>query len=121
MTSTITTGAGTITPTLLLGYQAARQAQTIVHPILGRADPDVTLRPATLRTGTLGMGFSGVGSAAASKAAEDLLATAALFTLSDTDLPSIGMKFAVTGNITRELEDETRSAWLVSVDYTEVL
>lgn len=119
MPTTITSGASTITPTVVLGYSADREAQTIVHPILGVAAPDVTLRPATLRSGNLELGFQGASAQANSKAAADLLSAAATFNLVSTDLTTIPMAFVVQGSVTRELEGESRDAWLVSFDFQE--
>ncbi len=51
MATTITAGASVITPLLVEGFEAARSGGAIVHTILGRANPDVTLRPAGTRTG----------------------------------------------------------------------
>lgn len=119
MPTTITTGASTITPTLVLGYSADREAQTIVHEILGSASPDVTLRPGKLRSGRLELGFQGATSQANSKTAADLLSGAATFNLVSTDLTTIPMPFVVQGTVTRELEDASRNAWIVSFDFQE--
>lgn len=119
MATTITSGASTITPTQVLGYKAAREAQTIVHNILGVSAPDVTLRPASLRSGRLELGFQGASAQANSKTAADLLASAATFNLVSTDLTTIPMPFVVQGTVERELEDGSRAAWIVSFDYQE--
>ena len=117
MATTITHGASTITPILVLGYGADRAANNIVHAIPGRSNPDVTLRPANLRTGTLELGFT---SELESKDAADLHATGGVFTLSDTDRASVGMSYVASGRISRALEDTTRGAWVISVDFQEV-
>lgn len=122
MTTTITTGATVITPTIVLGYEESREAQSIVHPILGSTTPDVTLRPAVLRTGRLSCGFSGATSETLSKSAADTLAGASTFALADTDRATVAMTFVVPqgSQVTRTLEDETRNAWVVSFDFQEV-
>lgn len=117
MGTLITSGANTIAPTLVLGYEADREANNIIHAIPGRANPDVTLRPANLRTGTLELGFA---SESASKTAADLHATLGVFTLTDTDRSTVAMSYVVNGRIGRALEDQSRDAWIISVDFQEV-
>ncbi|TQJ31945.1 hypothetical protein [Microbacterium sp. SLBN-146] len=116
----ITHGASTITPTEILGYTSERESRNIIHAILGRSNPDVTLRPAALRTGTLIMGFHGANSEADSASAEALHATGGVFTVLSPDRGTIEMSYVAAGRITRELEDETRDAWVLRVDFQEV-
>ena len=120
MPTTITSGGSTITPSQVLGYKADREAQSIIHPILGSPNPDVTLRPASLRSGRLELGFEGATSETASKTAADLLSTAVTFNLVSSDRTSIPMPFVVTGSVTRELEEESRAAWMVSFAFQEI-
>lgn len=125
MPDLIVTGSTVIRPTLILGYQSTRAAGNVVHPIINRPSPDVTLRPASLRTGTLELLFAGDDSAAvetASAEAETLHATAAVFTLISDDRPSIAMSYVVSGNgqISRALDPSTRDAWTVTVPFQEV-
>lgn len=121
MATTITQGASTITPTVVLGWQGNREAQTIIHYVLGDAVPDATLRPASRHSGRLSLGFQGASSETNSKTAETLLSGAVgSFTLVSTERSSLNMVFVVTGTITRELEDATRDAWIVSFDFQEV-
>lgn len=118
----ITDGETTITPTVVDGYQADRDARSIVHEILGRSAADVTARPASLRTGTLRLGFVGSTAEEDSKEAEDLHATGALLVFSSSELPTIDMSYVVPlgGRITRELENTTRAAWMLTVTFQEV-
>lgn len=119
--ATISTGAAIITPSIVLGYQSAREPRTIIHDILGRESPDVTLRPASLRAGTLSLGFEGDGAEASSRTAEALLSAASTFTFSEDGVASVAMTFVVSGSsISRELENETRAAWIVSFGYQEI-
>lgn len=123
MTTIITAGDLSITPTLLTGLSESSEGGAIVHPILGRAgDPDWTLRGAAPRTGRLELGFAGADAESASAAAVSALRTAAVFTLADTDRASYGMRFVVPagGRVERAIEDETRAAFIVTVDYAEV-
>lgn len=122
MTLTITAGASTIMPTLMLMLSEESVGGNVVTNIPGRPSPDVTLRPASLRSGTIELGFSGAGSDAASAAALTILRTAATFTVAGADRPTLNMKFVVqeNGRIRREIERDTRDAWTISVDYQEI-
>lgn len=121
MTNLITRGVDTIEPTIIEGYRSERESRNIVHPILGRAEPDVTLRPSSLRGGSLTLGFESATSEDDSKAAEDILGDSGVFALTSSDRSTVDMSFVVVGTPARELEDETRDAWLVVFEYQEVL
>lgn len=116
--TTITRGSSSVTPLLITGYKSTRKAGNIIHPIISRADPDVTLKAAGLRTGTL---VALCSSHAQALQLEDINAGEGVCQLVDVDVPALGMYYVASGNIELELEDETRSRWLVSVDFTEVL
>lgn len=120
MSAQITGGATTINPDLVLGYESQREPGSIAHPILGSSNPDVTLRPAQMRSGSLALGFLTATAEVDSSAAETNLGTAAVFTLTESDRSTVGMRFVVTGPIRRTLDPETRAAWSVAFDYTEV-
>lgn len=122
MTTTITTGASRIAPTILTGLSESAEGGTRVHKIINRANADITLRVAGLRSGLLEMGFAGPTCEADSAAAFAILRTAAVFTLSDTDRPSYNMAFVVPegGRIERAIEDQTRAAYILTVDFQEV-
>lgn len=116
--TTLHNGTDTVTPVLVTGYVSQRETQSVVHRIIGRADPDVSLRPAALRTGTLELLFD---SEADAEAAELAHAGSAVWTLTDTDRSTVGMIYVVAdGSITRTLDDETRDYWLVAVPFVEV-
>lgn len=121
MSATITRGAATITPTAVTQYASDREAQNRVHVILGRPDPDVTLRPAQSRTGTLMLTFASVTAAADSKTAEDLhAASEGVFVLVSADVPTINMSYVPTGRVSRAL-DPTLKAWTLSIPFQEVI
>lgn len=118
MATVITHSAGVITPEVVDGYEATSEARTIVHTILGREDPDITLRPPGLRTGALTLVFA-TGAAAAS--AEAVLRFPQVLELSDTDAPNVAMSFVVaTGDIAPKLDPETRRVWTLTVPFQEV-
>lgn len=121
MATIITHEADTITPTQVLGYRSEREAGNIIHPILGRSNPDVTLRAAALRTGELEIGFQGATAEADSLAAESIHATGGIFTVLSTERASVEMTYVVSGRVRRELDDESRDAWVVAVGFQEVV
>ena len=122
MNGTITGGSTPINPSIILGLSEQIPGGTVVHPILGRIDPDVTLRPAAVRTGTLELGFTASNAETASFAAVNALRSAAVFRLA-AERGTLAMAFVVpeNGRIERRLDDTTRSAWTVTVDYQEVI
>lgn len=123
MNGSITGGASVITPTLILELTEEAQGGNIVHPILGRSNPDVTLRPGGRRTGTIALGFAGANSEALSATARSVLLTAGLLTLVAPARPSLnGLTFVIPegGRVQRSIEPDTRNAWTVVLDYQEV-
>lgn len=117
----ITAGEDTIAPQSITGVSEWRSAGNIVHPIIGRPSPDVTLRPAVMRAGKMTLGFTGPAAEADSNTAVGLLAAGSVFALSNDARTSFDMWFVVAenGRIVREL-NLTRTAWTVAVDYQEV-
>lgn len=115
--STITAGGTVITPTAVTEYQSTRAGGNVVHRILGRTDPDVTLRPAQLRTGTLEAIFT---SEADSRAAEVAVGDAGVMQYAD-DVSTVNMTFVLgEGGVQRTIH-ESRAVWLLTIDYVEVL
>ena len=100
MGSTITQGATTITPTL----------------VLGSGSPSVTFGSTGLRTGTLQILCASKAQAAA---VEALHALAGVFVFADTDVAILNMHYVPSGDISMELNDE-RESWTVSIDFQEV-
>lgn len=118
MTSTITHALGTIVPTVVNGYTATRTAETVVHRIINRSEPDVTFRPAGLRTGSLRCVFATESEA---KAAYGVLSDPQVFALADDDVPTVDMSFVVAdGDIEISLDPDTRRVWVVTVPFVEV-
>lgn len=98
-------------------YDAAREVRTQVHPIVARADVEVTLHPAGLRTGTMQLVFS---DRAAAFAAWQAHAEVGVFTLTDTDVPAAGMAYVVVNTLQLTMDPETDGAWLLRVGFQEV-
>lgn len=118
MATTISDGTTTITPELVLGYQANQETRNVLHTILGNATPDVTLRPANLRTGTLEMLFL---TAEDANVAREMHTYPIVLTFSSTEIPYADMQYVPAGTVSTVLEDETRSLWTFSVDFQEVI
>lgn len=121
MTTQITDGVSSITPTDVTVYSSTRTPQTIVHIIPGNPDPAVTLSDANLRSGSITLLFDNDSGTADtdSSGAETLLKLGNLFTLTDTTYPSINMQFVISGNVDRALDFDYGN-WTVAFDYTEV-
>ncbi|GLK17745.1 hypothetical protein [Herbiconiux flava] len=116
---TITASAGgyVLRPLLVLGYTWTLNARNNIHPLVGSASPAVTVRPATLRSGTLRLLFANEQQAAAAELVHSL---GSALTLADSDRLSAGMTYHPTGRIEIALDPETRSRWIVSVDFQAV-
>lgn len=117
MATIITSGDTTIEPLLVTGWEASQDSRNIIHTIIGRSTPDVTLKPAGLRSGTLELLFENATDA---DEARLLHADAVVFTLTSSELSQVDMTYVVAGSISSVLEDETRRLWTISVDFQEV-
>jgi len=115
--TTISDGTTTVTPLLITGWETTRDAQNVLHVIIGRADHDVTYRPAGWANGTLEFLFPNLEAALVCEA---LLSQGKKFTLVDTDHSVLNMTFVASGAIGVTLDDETRLETIVSVDFQEV-
>ena len=114
MPHTLTRGSTTLTPLALSEYTSDQDGGSIFHDIPGRADPDVTLRPAGLRSGMFTLTFAGESE---SNAARVALAAIGVWQLQSTERSSINMRFVVT-RISRPII--TSGHWGVTVTYREV-
>lgn len=117
MTTTITTGATVITPEIITGWNTSQDSRNVIHEIIGRQDPDVTLQAAATRTGTLEMVFT---SASAAETARQAFVNGTTF-LIESDLTWLdGLTVVMNGSISTALEDVTRELWTISADFQEV-
>lgn len=114
MPATIASAVATLTPLALSDYTADQDGGSILHDILGRTNPDVTLRPAGMRRGTMTLDFASDALAAAARVS---LAGAAVWTLTHTERASINMRFIVRRH-GRAVAGDGRYA--VRVDFEEV-
>jgi hypothetical protein len=107
-----------VVPILLTGYETTREAGGIVHRIANSNTNRATLRPAGPRSGTLELL---VEDAAAAAVAAGRFSSANAWRVVDDETPEINMTFVITGgDITTQLDDETRVRWLVRVPFEEV-
>lgn len=117
MTSTISHATGTIAPLAIDGYEASIEMRSRVHVVMGRRDPDITRRPAGLRTGTLSLVFASRSEAWAAVAA---LSVPQVLTLTDAEVPQIGMSFFIADAALVPRFDD-RIGWTLAVPFQEVL
>lgn len=118
MTSYVTDGTTTVTPEVVDGYTSGRESGIRVHPILGRAYPDITYQVAKLRTGTFRLVFADETDALD---AETLHTTGSILTIVSDERASANFSYVATDTVIRELDDETRDVWVVEVTYQEVV
>ena len=116
--TTISSGTLTFTPELVTAWETSQTSRNVLHTIIGKADPDVTLKPSSTRSGTLEMLFL---SASSANTARGILANGTIFTISDSETWLNGFDFVMSGTISTVLEDTTRNLWTISADYTEVI
>ena len=116
MASSIIAGQRVSTPLLVTGYSSTRKANNVFNDVLG-GGLDTTLGKAGLRTGTLVCLFANEVDAAA---CEGMHTGTDVLRFNDTDRPSIIMNYVPSGNITRALDDQSRTYWTVSIDFQEV-
>lgn len=117
--TTITKGAATVTPTLVLGYESRRPSRTIGHDIIGKQDRDYSLAPAARRRGTLHLFFAERVDA---WTCYDLHAQAGPFAFTEPEQPDASMVYVIAenGEVEIELEPEGLRRWFVRVPYEEV-
>lgn len=115
--TTISSGGTTITPDLVLGWDAGREARTVVHEVLD-GPPAATLRAASPRAGVLRLFFLTPEAAHACASAH---AAPAVWLLDDPDVPGGTLRYVVAGGQVRVVsEPPDHRRWVVEVPYQEV-
>lgn len=115
MSALITHAGGVIAPLAVSEYSVDQQSGNVVHDVLGRPDPDITLRPTGLRVGTLTLTFA---NAVAADDARTQHATGSVFTLTSDDVAVVSMTYVLTDKL-----GTMRGAageWTITVDFQEV-
>lgn len=116
--ATIDNGTTVLTPDLVLAWQASRPSLTSVHQIIGRAEPEVTLRDAGARSGTLRIFFLDYPDA---QAAQDELSLAAVWDLDAPEVTGLSMHFVVAGSdVSIEAVGGDLDHWVVECGFQEV-
>ena len=116
MGASITHSSGVIVPMAMTQWSSSAEARTIMHPILGRPDDDVTFRPASLRRGSLHLQFADEVSAYAARAA---LLVPQRLSLTHSAVSVVAMTFVVAdGEIGDVLADTGK--WTLDVGFREV-
>lgn len=118
MSASFATGATTITPILVDGFNSDRDSRTLVHAIIGTSTPAVAVQDAGLRTGNATLLFPSLEDA---QDAEDSFKLAAVWTYTDPDHAGISMSFVITGQLHTELESQSRDLGIVTFGYQEVV
>ncbi len=103
---------GSVDPVELDGRVAV-----VIHPILGRADDDVTFRPASLRRGVLHLVFADAEAAYTARAA---LLIPQRLALTHTTVAVVAMTFVVAEGEVSDVLAES-SQWSIDVPFREVL
>jgi hypothetical protein len=116
-TLTANNGLIVITPELVLGWDSARAGRNVIHSVLDRAEPNVTLRPADLKAGTLALFFTTYDAAAD---CEDKH-TIPLVWHFDMGLDGPYGDYVVDGDIQLASEGDDHRRWVVRVGFHEVL
>lgn len=116
MAHTLTSGATVITGFLIDEYESSREIANVLHQIIGRPSPDVTLRDAKLRTGRLALSFP---DETASFSAEEALSGGRVWSL-QSDVATATMTFVLDPRDTLARRVETTGRWVVSFGWQEV-
>lgn len=115
--TTLARGGTSVSVPMVTNYESTRETGNRVHKIIGRPDPEVTLAEAGLRTGRLEVWCADHAQALA---VEALHAGIGVLTLTDGDLPGLGMSYVTSGRVECRLDYQTQTRWLVTVEYAEV-
>ncbi len=116
--STITRGGTTIEPKMILGWETVRRSRNILHEVIGKPSPDVTVQPSAPRTGTLELFFLTEDAAVA---ADELHAAPGALTLVNDDHAARSMTYVIDGDVRLRLDPATRLRWTLTVPFREVL
>ncbi len=115
-TITATSTGGTTTPLLVNGYEAARQSRNIIHDLLSDGIAVTLINPRP-RSGTLRLLYD---DEAAAFAALNLHAEETTFAIVSDERAGVGMIYVLDGDVSIALDEETQTAWIVSVGFQEV-
>ena len=115
---TVTHNATSLNPELVLGYNWDVQLNNLSHDIIGSATPAFTFRPASPRSGTLS--YLCLTESDAQQLAA-MHSDAGTFTLSDDAVPYAAMVYVPMGVMNVSLDPQTRTRWVVSIGFKELI
>jgi hypothetical protein len=114
MATTISDGTTTSTPDVFTELRTTSAAGTVLHPIIGSTDVDVTLRPSSRRSGTLRLFYV---TEAAATTAETMHRAGNPLTLTSTERPWMNMGYVVSGPVELANADPKGKHWTLDVTY----
>lgn len=119
MSATITRSidAVAITPDLVFAFEDASESASLLHPIIGSSEADVTLRPARRPTGQLKLFFL---THDAATAAREFHRAAATYGITSDSMPWLPARYVPQGPIGRVQEEANRTRWTITVAYQEL-
>lgn len=117
MAVTVTDGTTDVLPRMVTGWRSRRRGGNVVHELVATENVDVTLRPAGLRRGTVEYLCDTLADALNLEA---LHAGEVVLSVAFSDAPALDMDYVVDGDVAVEIDDATRDAWLVLVDFQQV-
>lgn len=112
--ATITRGATTLTPTLVLGWGLTRRGRSVVHEILGTGEVDITTRTPAPRNGTVRTFWA--SESAANAALEALSVPGGPWVF---DVVGEPLTAYVVGDLSIESATDAARRWVVRVDVQE--
>lgn len=116
---TIASGTSSFNPASVTTWATSQTSRNVIHDIIGRADPDVTLKPASSRAGTLEMLFT---SQSGAETARGILSKLGVFTITTADPAWLnGFKFVIQGEVAVALDSTTQNAWVLTAGFKEVI
>lgn len=118
MTVQILNNESLIEPVMLLEYQTEVVSNNVIHTIIGKGEPDVSLAEDMTRQGTLHLFFDTKADAWAAFYALRGIST---WTLTDTDHPEIDMDFTRRDRMVLRLDSVSRRRWIIEMDYQEIV
>lgn len=118
MTTLIFNNEALIQPVMLLEYETETESNNVLHRIIGKGEPDVSLADDTTKMGTLHLFFD---TKADAWEAFTLLRDTSIWTLSDTDHEEINMDFARQARMKLRLDSVSRRRWIIEMDYQEII
>jgi hypothetical protein len=110
-------GAGTTSPLMVLSpYETAHASRNVIHDLIGGGIA-VSLVAPRPRAGEIALLYADEATANAARLLHLIPTT---FTLTETDVGSVGMTYVVDGEILPALDDVTVRRWVLTIGYQEI-